>query len=461
MTLWSRSLKIRQIGIVMKRKFLALLACLVIGLFAMPVSTAHASSQYDNVVSSVNSVVVKEGMSSCTIDVTLTWASDIRSFLNPTQLASFDDKVAWGVSLKEIPGDVFVADVYWWDSQDLPATATFDGNTLKTTPAHTGTLLVWHNGVACQMDGYGSSSMSEATVAEYDPDTLTHPMRPFLLYGANISYPTGYEGEQIASSYTPPPATYVAMGDSFSSGEGNPPFEAGTDTSSDKCHRSSEAYPRLLQADSSLSLGTTSFVACSGATTNDVLNGKDGESSQLDALSENTETVTITVGGNDVGFSDYIQLCFAGSCGKGTSAYASMMSGIDDPYFELDLKATYLEILQNAPAAQVYVVDYPYLTAADATSCGLFDFSGGRSVQTELNGVIHDAVDAVASTDARIHYVNTNVAGSPFEGQYYCNGGTTDFNGLDSSHIEYSFHPNTQGQHDYATIVKGVIEDNS
>ena len=39
------------------------------------------------------------------------------------------------------------------------------------------------------------------------------------------------------------------MGDSYSSGEGNPPFDNGTalkrSTNTNKCHRSPDAWPRL------------------------------------------------------------------------------------------------------------------------------------------------------------------------------------------------------------------------
>ena len=49
-----------------------------------------------------------------------------------------------------------------------------------------------------------------------------------------------------------PSGRYVALGDSFSSGEGNPPFDPRTDhaalfTTHDTCHRSSVAYSQILQ----------------------------------------------------------------------------------------------------------------------------------------------------------------------------------------------------------------------
>jgi lysophospholipase L1-like esterase len=82
--------------------------------------------------------------------------------------------------------------------------------------------------------------------------------------------------------------SYVALGDSFSSGVGTRSFYEST------CRRSEYAYPRLVATHRA---GTSlTFRACSGATTGSVT------SEQLGALSSTTNIVTITVGGNDAGF---------------------------------------------------------------------------------------------------------------------------------------------------------------
>src|SRR5437764_465453 len=76
--------------------------------------------------------------------------------------------------------------------------------------------------------------------------------------------------------------TYVAIVDSFSSGEGNPPFitAPGYDTATEGCHRSVKAFPAILGRTASLHL-MLSFVACSGATTHQVLGSMNTETSQL------------------------------------------------------------------------------------------------------------------------------------------------------------------------------------
>ena len=83
---------------------------------------------------------------------------------------------------------------------------------------------------------------------------------------------------------------YVALGDSYSSGVGAGNYYS----SSGSCKRSASAYP-VRWADSNSPASFTS-VACSGATTSDVLSG------QVSALSARTTLVSITIGGNDAGF---------------------------------------------------------------------------------------------------------------------------------------------------------------
>lgn len=148
-----------------------------------------------------------------------------------------------------------------------------------------------------------------------------------LFKGAHI-FPEGYGGTAVPTN--PPTAKYVAAGDSYSAGEGSPPFEVGTDVSNvNGCHGSPQAYPRLLQ--NSLNLGATAFVACSGATTSNITgNGQWNEPVQVDALTSQPERITLTIGGNDAGFPEYVQGCFVacGPSGPGAALYNAMIDGI-------------------------------------------------------------------------------------------------------------------------------------
>jgi lysophospholipase L1-like esterase len=90
--------------------------------------------------------------------------------------------------------------------------------------------------------------------------------------------------------------TYVALGDSYASGEGLPPYEAGANG----CRRSSRSYPLLLAQTGPERFRELTSAACSGAVTGDVL------ATQVSALRQETQTVTLTVGGNDAGFASVV-----------------------------------------------------------------------------------------------------------------------------------------------------------
>jgi lysophospholipase L1-like esterase len=82
--------------------------------------------------------------------------------------------------------------------------------------------------------------------------------------------------------------TYVALGDSYASGVGLAP---------------SLAYPVLLRERGVDRFSTLTQAASSGAVTGDVTG------SQVGALRDSTQTVTLTVGGNDVGFASVLAAC--------------------------------------------------------------------------------------------------------------------------------------------------------
>jgi lysophospholipase L1-like esterase len=99
---------------------------------------------------------------------------------------------------------------------------------------------------------------------------------------------------------------YVALGDSYSAGEGLRPFQPG---SPGGCDRSPYAYPLLLTLSKDVQID---FRACSGAVTSDIdLGITGGYPAQIDLLPQpDVSLVTISVGGNDVIFSDVVKACF-------------------------------------------------------------------------------------------------------------------------------------------------------
>jgi lysophospholipase L1-like esterase len=167
---------------------------------------------------------------------------------------------------------------------------------------------------------------------------------------------------------------YVAMGSSFAAGPmiGRPVPGAPKDSG-----RSMGSYPHLLAAEQGLELTDVSF---SGATITGLLHGEASRSGtpippQVDALTATTRLVTITGGGNDVGYIGRIML---GSLPAPLSWLPSVRLGrrafdtpaqTDAKFVALDreLRALIAEIRRRSPQAEIVLVEYLSLLPTDAT----------------------------------------------------------------------------------------------
>jgi lysophospholipase L1-like esterase len=153
----------------------------------------------------------------------------------------------------------------------------------------------------------------------------------------------------LVAPAAPAPAAerYVALGDSYSSGTGT-----GTYDLDGSCQRSRYAYPALVaKRRANLKLV---FAACSGATTDDVL------LTQASRLNRATRLVTITIGGNDVGFGNVFSACVQGGTAACDAAIDSAQQSIRTA-LPGDLDAVYAKIRTKAPRARVIVLGYPRL----------------------------------------------------------------------------------------------------
>jgi lysophospholipase L1-like esterase len=106
----------------------------------------------------------------------------------------------------------------------------------------------------------------------------------------------------------PLPRHYVALGDSYAAGPLIPlqrPDPIG-------CERSTNNYPSLLAA----AMGIRDFtdVSCSGAKTDNMMAAQSvlllgTNPPQFNALRRDTDLVTLTIGGNDIGFTELAYIC--------------------------------------------------------------------------------------------------------------------------------------------------------
>jgi lysophospholipase L1-like esterase len=230
------------------------------------------------------------------------------------------------------------------------------------------------------------------------------------------------------------PRTLVAIGDSYGSGVGSfLYYDDGTD-----CYRSPLAYPSQIAAVTGLRL---TLAACSGATTADVL------AKQVDMISDDTDYVTITVGGNDVGFSRVITQCalpgWLGSCS------ATIEAGLRTLRTELpaDLSNVYEEVKERAPGAIVVVTGYPLMF--NGTDCNPLTFFTPDEMRQINDGTVElNELIQLEAEKAGFRFVSAMPA---FEGHAWCDRQPW-INGLVVPVVN-SYHPNIAGHTAYAVLV--------
>ncbi|HWS34782.1 MAG TPA: hypothetical protein VN408_18830, partial [Actinoplanes sp.] len=275
-----------------------------------------------------------------------------------------------------------------------------------------------------------------------------------------------------AVAFTPtskPVAQYVALGDSYSSGEGTAPYDRNSDlkrTNGSKpdnngCHRSTNgAYPRLVKLPGTdrtieqlAAAGQASFalLACSGATTTGVATEavnsppaasdsaghtdwgsarfEHGEMTQVDQgyLDADTTHVTISIGGNDARFAEVIRGCIlllADGCELDDYKLTRSNDKVDpEPLREYEtklirdwlpakLKATYRAIHKRAPNAKILVVGYPQMRPDERANGTCWRMSGQTGIF--LNELTHHltnatmkAVDTVHDEGVDIRFINS------------------------------------------------------
>jgi lysophospholipase L1-like esterase len=230
---------------------------------------------------------------------------------------------------------------------------------------------------------------------------------------------------------------YVALGDSYSSGVGTRVFysEEGS------CKRSPDAYgPKVAAAKGY----TLSFQACSGAKTTDV------NEKQLGTLSSSTALVTITIGGNDAGFSNVIINCalYFFTCGSAISE-ANEFIGKKLPGL---LDTTYNDVRAKATTAHVVVLGYPHLFTAEGTTCNVNFLTSSNEKKLNETG---DKLDAAIKARAEAHkftFVDPRKAFLPHE---VCS--SSEWLNGQSNPLEESYHPNVSGQGEFTSEVEAVL----
>lgn len=290
-----------------------------------------------------------------------------------------------------------------------------------------------------------------------------------------------------------PPATsgaYVAMGDSYSAGQGVPNFLPPAyipPSNTDRCHRSYSAYSRkLVETIPSLKL---TFVACSGAILSDLYFGQNGEPPQLNSLDPSTNVVSLTIGGNDAGFPSVLDFCVLAFHHPDAACQQHGSAIVDNAIRRLQngqqlcppattcvrlpaLHDLYAKIHTAAPNARIYVLNYPSLFRADATAvCRVGAFSTVTAANQiwmaketqKLNNLISSEVLVAQGKGVPVSLVN---AATPFVGHELCSAQPW-FNGVwltvsnqinaPFKPLPESFHPNFAGQANMSETLRTML----
>lgn len=220
---------------------------------------------------------------------------------------------------------------------------------------------------------------------------------------------------------------YVALGDSYSSGVGTRAYL----NDGSACQRSTYAYPSLIAAARGYALN---FRACSGATIPDVTN------TQLSALSAATGYVTISVGGNDAGFSGVLTECAQPAWMSNCDGAIDKAQAFINTSLPAKLGTLYASIRSKASAAKVVVVGYPRIFNGEDCNAGTW-FSPAE--EARLNATA-DLMNSKMSSAAAAQGFTFADPTDRFVGHAVCDRPEW-LNGLSSPTSE-SYHPNRDGQ---------------
>lgn len=236
------------------------------------------------------------------------------------------------------------------------------------------------------------------------------------------------------------PDEYAGLGDSFSAGNG------AFSNNLDGCFRNTYAYPYLVgtqRANTNLT-----FKACGGAVTSDVINN------QVPELRADTDYVSITIGGNDVGFADLIINCagyWSFNCQNAVNETKRQI--VEELPAKLD--ATYAAIRAKAPSAHVVVLGYPRLFGK-SVSC-----SAANGVTAQEATWANEVVDLLDSTiSSRVSAQDSGFtfrsSVAAFRGHEICTSEPW-VNGASWSPAD-AYHPSRNGYaKGYAPLVRSVI----
>ena len=249
----------------------------------------------------------------------------------------------------------------------------------------------------------------------------------------------GFAGAAAAANYT-------ALGDSYAAGPliPNPLLPLG-------CLKSSNNYAHLAAPGIGLTLRDAS---CSGAETEDMTSPQnvdpDGPNPpQFNSLDASTTVVSLTIGGNDIGFSEVAESCITANPFSHPCLDKYNPGGVDQLKARIEATAPKVAaVLQGihsrSPAAKIYLVNYPAIFPETGFGCwpqmplGFQDVPYLRATEQRLNSML--ATQAAANGATLVNWYNASI------GHDACKGTSTRWvEPLVPTTLAAPIHPNKAG----------------
>ncbi|WP_291082678.1 SGNH/GDSL hydrolase family protein [Dietzia sp. UBA5065] len=275
------------------------------------------------------------------------------------------------------------------------------------------------------------------------------------------------------------PSRYVALGDSYAAVGRIAPGSWGGGPAA--CVRTDDAYPVVVARG--LGVGTFVNASCGGAVADDFWTpGRTGAPPQFEALDAGTDLVSLTIGGNDVGFAAVILACAVrpniatelrpmvdgatGTIAKGFDVSTGCADVIDRQAAEaletLDgrMDSVYRGIAERSPNARVVTVGYLAAVPEDdqiireSPACAPFmaisreERAKVRGFQESVNRVVREAAERNGATVVIPDEPGRSMCASP-ETRW------VDFTGLDTGAVPV--HPTPAGHAHVANRVLAAL----
>jgi lysophospholipase L1-like esterase len=253
-------------------------------------------------------------------------------------------------------------------------------------------------------------------------------------------------------------ANWAGLGDSYAAG----PLIPNQQLNPLGCLRSDHNFAHLAAATLGRSLAD---VSCSGAKTDDMTAPQDvtlgPNPPQFNALTTDTQVVTLQIGGNDIGFTSILQNCATANPFAHPCRDRYVVDGRDTLADKIAATAPKIAaVLQGiharSPGARVFVVNYAAILPETGSGCwpqvpiAFTDVPYLRSVEKKLNAML---AEKAAANGARI--VDDYTASI---GRDACRSASTRWvEPLVPGNAAAPFHPNARGEAGIAAVVVSAV----